>query len=326
MASTTADMPTREEMQAEINSSKPIPPPNLDAQSTEEVWTLESLIGLQTLRGVQVKEWIETIQNGDEITCKSRFVAHRIAKLVASKDVKNLRGLRYLLLLVEWYHALKKGARGVLRVPRKEDLLQGWPSELVDGVGRRFAEGGELNTWHKHNLLTHILALALVLDGGVTDTRDIRDDLRLDSKEYVPTSPFPSSPHLSFLATYNSPLFPHLSTSPAPNTLPIFPTRLPFLLPPPLLLPLPPPHTLLPPIPSQPHPSPSPPHPQLTPPPHRISTLHSELACPLSPPTEPELKRLKMSKTEAVQSGHRFARVRLPLLFPRMRLGRGRGR
>jgi len=260
----------------EINSSKPIPPPNLSAQNAEEVWTLESLVALQTLRSVQVKEWIETIQNGDEITCKSRFVASRIEKLVAANDVKSLRGLRYLLLLIEWYHSLKKGARGVLRVPRKEDLLQGWPSELVDGVARRFAEGGELNTWHKHNLLTHILALALVLDGCVTDTRDVRDDLRLDNKEYVPP-PFPISPPFS------------------------------------------------PPIPSQPHPSPSPPHPQLTPPPHRISTLHSELACPLSAPTDHELKRLKMSKTEAVQSGHRFARLKLPLVFPRMRVVAKRG-
>ncbi len=195
MASTTADMPSREEMQAEINSSKPIPPPNLSAQNAEEVWTLESLVALQTLRSVQVKEWIETIQNGDEITCKSRFVASRIEKLVAANDVKRLRGLRYLLLLIEWYHSLKKGARGVLRVPRKEDLLQGWPSELVDGVARRFAEGGELNTWHKHNLLTHILALALVLDGCFTDTRDVRDDLRLDNKEYIPP-PFPYFPTL----------------------------------------------------------------------------------------------------------------------------------
>lgn len=260
----------------EINSSKPIPPPNLSAQNAEEVWTLESLVALQTLRSVQVKEWIETIQNGDEITCKSRFVASRIEKLVAANDVKRLRGLRYLLLLIEWYHSLKKGARGVLRVPRKEDLLQGWPSELVDGVARRFAEGGELNTWHKHNLLTHILALALVLDGCVTDTRDVRDDLRLDNKEYIP---------------------------------PPFPISQPFS----------------PPIPSQPHPSPSPPHPQLTPPPHRISTLHSELACPLSAPTEPELKRLKMLKTEAVQSGHRFARLKLPLVFPRMRVVAKRG-
>jgi len=183
MASTTADMPTREEMQAEINSSKPIPPPNLEAQSAEEVWTLESLVGLQTLRGVQVKEWMETVQQGGEIKCKSRFVANRIEKLVASNDVKSLRGLRYLLLLIEWYHSLKKGAKGVLRVPRKEETLQGWPSELVDGVGLRFAEGGQLNTWHTHNLLTHILALALVLDGCVSDTKDVRDDLRLDNKE-----------------------------------------------------------------------------------------------------------------------------------------------
>jgi len=241
MAATTADMPTREEMQAEINLSKPIPPPNLSAQNAEEVWTLESLVGLQTLRSVQVKEWVETIQNGDEITCKSRFVAHRIEKLVAANDVKSLRGLRYLLLLIEWYYSLKKGAKGVLRVPRKEDLqqiLSSWPSELVDGVGRRFAEGGELNTWHKHNLLTHILALALVLDGCVTDTRDIRDDLRLDNKEYVPP-PFPYFPTFRIPPFFPYPphLSPSLSLSPPPHLL------LPHHFSPPLLHFLPPPST-----------------------------------------------------------------------------------
>lgn len=185
MASTTADMPSREAMQAEINASKPIPRPNLEAEKAEEVWTLESLVGIQTLRGVGVREWIDTIEAGEEVVCKSRFVAKRVEKLVAAKDVKRLRGLRYMLLLIEWYHALKKGARGVLRVGKKEEVLTDWPSELVGGVGRRFAEGGEVNSWGRHYLLTHVLALALVLDGGGTDTRDVRDDLRLDGKEYV---------------------------------------------------------------------------------------------------------------------------------------------
>lgn len=186
MAATTADMPTREEMQAEINASKPIPAPNPSAQSAAEVWTVETLVGLATLRGVQVKEWIDTVHAGDEIVCRSRFVAHRIEKLVAANDVKRLRGLRYLLLLIEWFHALTKGAKGVLRVPRREDLLPGWPSELVAGVGRRFAQRGELNSWGRQNLLTHILALALVLDGCVSDTRDVKEDLRLENKEFVP--------------------------------------------------------------------------------------------------------------------------------------------
>ena len=135
-------------MQAEINESKPIPKPNVDAERAEEVWTLDSLVGLQTLRMVQVKEWVEKVKRGEEIKCKSRFVANRVEKMVAGEEVKKLRGLRYLLLLVEWYLCLKKGGgkdRNVLRVPKKEELQQtlgGWGSELVEGVGKRFTEGG----------------------------------------------------------------------------------------------------------------------------------------------------------------------------------------
>lgn len=219
MVSTTADMPTREEMQVEINESKPIPKPNLEARSAEEVWTLESLIGLRTLREVQVKEWMDKVTSGEEVMCKSRFVASRIEHLVAKGDVKRLRGLRYFLLLTEWYHRLQKGGKGVLRVSRKEDLhqtLQGWPSELVGGVTRKFAESGQLNKWQTHNLLTHILALALILDGCVTDTRDVRDDLKLDNKEYVHPYSVYQYP-LSFAVSRHTLLHP-MSQHAAPST------------------------------------------------------------------------------------------------------------
>jgi len=72
-------------------------------------------------------------------------------------------------------------------------------------------------------------------------------------------------------------------------------------------------------------PLPSPPLPNNLIPPPRISTLSTELSTPLTPPTDHELKRLRMTKTEALSSGHRFARLKLPLAFPRMRVMGNRG-
>ena len=40
-----------------------------------------------------------------------------------------------------------------------------------------------LNKWHVDSLITHIAALALVVDGFDVDTYDLREDLRLDNKE-----------------------------------------------------------------------------------------------------------------------------------------------
>ena len=141
-------MPTREDLQADIDSAKPIPKPNLEAETAEEVWTLESLVGTQTLRVVHVGEWIEKVKKGEEVLCKSRFVANRVEGMAKEGVVKRLRGLRYLLLLVEWYHCLKRDGRRdkyLFHVPRPEELqksLAGWGNELVEGVNRKFAERG----------------------------------------------------------------------------------------------------------------------------------------------------------------------------------------
>lgn len=41
----------------------------------------------------------------------------------------------------------------------------------------------DLNKWHVDNLLTHIAALSLFIDDWRTDSYDLREDLRLDSKQ-----------------------------------------------------------------------------------------------------------------------------------------------
>ena len=250
VSAATASMPTRAELQAEINEGKPIPEPNLDAESVEEVYTLESLVGgTQMLRRIEVQSWISTVESGGEVKTRSRFVAKRLAYLVQAEDIKRLRGLKYLLLLVELYHSLIPNQRGngSMRMPKKEELaskMPDWPSELLESLRTRFAEADDvlnkyhvnnmLSKWHVQRLLTHILALALVVDGFVTDVKDIKEDLKLEMKD--------------------------------------------------------------------------------------VSALYKELAAPLMPPTEGELKRLRMSRTEAMQDGHRFARLRLPLQFPKMRV------
>ena len=43
----------------------------------------------------------------------------------------------------------------------------------------------ELNKWHVDNLITHMAAISLFIDGYKTDTCDLREDLRLENKQYV---------------------------------------------------------------------------------------------------------------------------------------------
>lgn len=51
-------------------------------------------------------------------------------------------------------------------------------------------QDSELNKWHMDNLITHMAAITLYIDGFKTDTNDLREDLRLENKQYVFSSSF----------------------------------------------------------------------------------------------------------------------------------------
>ena len=180
-------MPTREEMQAEIDEAKPRPKPNMQASTPAEVYPIEQLVGgANVLAAMGVKEWIEKVKAREDVQLKSRYVARKLAATVQSGDVKKLKTMRYLLLLVEWFAALKPSSKVGKRVPKleeMEDLFAAYGREIVTGVARRFADGFILNKWHVDNVITHILAIAVTLDNFVLDTNDIREDLKLEHKD-----------------------------------------------------------------------------------------------------------------------------------------------
>jgi len=187
MAESTFSMPTRDEMQAEIDEGKPRPKPNMEASTVAEVYPLEQLVGGETvLAGMGVKDWIDTIKAGGDVQIKSRFVARRLRAIVESGHVKQVKALRYLLLLIEWFTGLKPGPKSARKVPKLEEMgpLVGiYGSETVLNLARRFADGFQLNKWHIDNIITHILAIAISLHNFAMDTHDIREDLKLEAKE-----------------------------------------------------------------------------------------------------------------------------------------------
>ena len=174
-------------MQAEIDAGKPRPRPNLEAATPADVYPLEQLVGgSHVLAGMGVKDWIDRVNSGEDVKTKSRFVARRLKPFVQGGDVKRLKALRYILLLIEWFIGLKSGLKGVMRVPKMEDmgpLVEAFGNEAVKNVARRFAEGSQMNKWHIDNLITHVLALAITADNFTMDTHDIRHELKLENKD-----------------------------------------------------------------------------------------------------------------------------------------------
>ncbi len=190
MAAAGPSVTTREDLQAAIDKSKPRPHPNLNAEAPADVYPIDQLVGPGILRQLTVKDWQDAIEQREEILTHSRFVSHRIQRIVSEGEVRKIKTLKYLLLLIEWQNILLPGPRGSGRkLPDRTQLrekLGKWDSELVDGVEKRFGDGGRiLNSWHLDNLITHICALAITVDPEkfMTDVYDIREDLKLDNKK-----------------------------------------------------------------------------------------------------------------------------------------------
>ena len=144
MAAPSSSMPSREEMQATIDENKPIPKPNLSADDPAEVYPVEELVGGEhVLRKLTVKEWIDTINAGGDVPTNVLFVSRRLLKMAKNEDVRKMRVLKYMCLLVGWYRLLKPGFRGALKVPKLEEmpgLVQMFGSEVVGGLAKRFSQ------------------------------------------------------------------------------------------------------------------------------------------------------------------------------------------
>lgn len=146
MAQFTSTMPTRQQMQADIDENKPIPKPNLAAETPAEVYPVEQLVGgINVLRNINVQELMDKVNAGEDVQTRSLFVSTRLRAVVQSGDVKKVRTLRYLLMLLEWHKGLRLGKNGHKRVPKDEEmgpLMHEYGSEVVRGVGRRFSDWG----------------------------------------------------------------------------------------------------------------------------------------------------------------------------------------
>ena len=169
-------------------ASKPIPKPNLAAENIEDVYPFSTLVPPAEARMLDITSWQAETQKGNAVNFAHRFPAYRLNHLVQTDQTQRLKALKYLHLLLSFHDALPTSSgRTGKKVPKKDVLVQklsAFPEALVSLVRKRFAsESNELTKWHMQNLYTHICALSLFVDGWVTDTRNLKDDLRVEGKE-----------------------------------------------------------------------------------------------------------------------------------------------
>jgi DNA-directed RNA polymerase I subunit RPA49 len=196
MGSATAAMPTKEELAAAVDSSKPRPTPNLAAEYPGDVYPTDIVVGSELMTMLEVKDWVQASAAGEGVSVTSKYVAKRIVKLAKNKQIQKLKVLRFILLCINFNAALFGGAgprpkripiKGKLEAAMGEDT----PVGNVMAIRRKFApengSGSDMPRWNIDNLMTHVAAAALIVDDFEVDVNDLREDLKLENKEYVIT-------------------------------------------------------------------------------------------------------------------------------------------
>lgn len=191
MAASSVAMPTKEDLLAAVDSSKPRPTPNLAAEYPGDVYTIDNIVGTDLMTMLDVKDWVEASAAGRGVNVSSKYVAKRIVKLARNKQIQKLKVLRFILLCVDFSAALvgQVGGSRPKKIPPKGKLeaLMGddTPAGCVLGIKRKFGpeSGFEMPRWNIDNLMTHIAAAALIVDDFEVDVNDLREDLKLENKE-----------------------------------------------------------------------------------------------------------------------------------------------
>jgi DNA-directed RNA polymerase I subunit RPA49 len=114
-------------------ASKPIPKPNLDAETVDEVYDLKILMPPQDAKLISIREWLDDAEDDDEMKLNRAFIKKRVKDLAKRDDIVRLRTLKYLHLLLDFHAALTAAGQGK-KVPKKEVMerkMSSWPETLV---------------------------------------------------------------------------------------------------------------------------------------------------------------------------------------------------
>ncbi|KAI4945812.1 hypothetical protein J4E91_007726 [Alternaria rosae] len=190
MSSATAVMPNKDDLAAAVDSSKPRPTPNLEAEYPADVYPTDVVIGSDLMTMLDVQDWVQKSSVGEGVSVASKYVAKRIVKLAKNKQIQKLKALRFILLCINFNSALIGGGGSrPKKIPMKGKLEEAMGEDTPVGqlmaIRRKFAPDGspEMSRWHVDNLMTHIAAAALTVDDYEVDVNDLREDLKLENKE-----------------------------------------------------------------------------------------------------------------------------------------------
>ncbi|PQE16479.1 a49-like RNA polymerase i associated factor protein [Rutstroemia sp. NJR-2017a BBW] len=184
MAEANAGMATREALEQQADAAKPRPKANVGATELKDVYTVDNLIGSEIFKSIPVLEWQKSVKEKKNISTNSKYVSSRIVN-AATVGVEKLKILRYLLLLLDLDMACKP-IKGGKQLPKADELrtkLGNVPEPVVADIRRKFSDAAVMSRFKNDLLITHICALACLIDNYEVDLYDLQLDLKLGMKE-----------------------------------------------------------------------------------------------------------------------------------------------
>lgn len=141
----TVNLPSQASLREQVKSSLPLPTYDINADSPENAYDLNSVVSPDELNSIDVKELLkedslEGVQNLLPFS-RSNFINTKVMQIVNStgkKDRHRLRLLVYLAYLMAYHSRVKRG--DLANRERLQSALNNPPAIIIQGLTDRFTE------------------------------------------------------------------------------------------------------------------------------------------------------------------------------------------
>ncbi|KAI5819955.1 RNA polymerase I associated factor, A49-like protein [Pyronema omphalodes] len=197
----TKDMPSTEELGKSLQSDKPLPKYNKDAEKVADIYRREDLISEEEWNSLWIKDWVEN----NLADTKFVYVKTRATRLLEDhgdkKYAKELKILKYIASLMDFFVVQSKARGKLMPLHKAKGMFKHTPPAVIEAFYEKFAEvtpgqqtkdeTGKLRNNDRYSvpprleqkILFWIAILSLMVDQYDVDMFDLKTDLSIQPKE-----------------------------------------------------------------------------------------------------------------------------------------------
>ncbi|KAI9020845.1 RNA polymerase I associated factor, A49-like protein [Phycomyces nitens] len=180
----TKNVPTQKSLQKEMANDLPIPSYDIDAESPEKVYDIDSIVSEEELNATPIKDILkETTLEGIQTHLaydSSSFVNNHLLSILKSsgkKDRKKIRTLVYISYLMAYLCRVRSD--DLNKRSKVETVLKGAPSMLIDKMTERYTVSKVRTPLMADKILCYLLVLCLAVADYTLIIHSISKDLSI---------------------------------------------------------------------------------------------------------------------------------------------------